>query len=139
MAFGGGSWPQTCRVCTSKTNPDASRLRQEWGCDAPTEAPQFEVACVVCDGKDSSCQDCGGSGRVAYHRCPFHYVQPIHWDLCRAADLLEDGVLPAAGGWADQAATFVDGLMLVRRWRAEYRKKAEERAAEKARRRRGNR
>lgn len=109
-------------------------MRLEWGCEVPTEAPQFEVDCPFCEGLDPACADCGGKGALVFHRCPFALIGPDHLAICRAADLLAHGLLPAAGGWAEQSAPFVDALLLVRRQQAEYQRKAHERAREKARR-----
>lgn len=133
MAFGGHAWRQSCRVCKSTTNKDAGRLRLEWGCEAPTPAAQFEVACPFCEGLDPACADCGGRGRLEFHRCPFSLIGPEHLAVCRAADLLAHGLLPAAGGWAEQAAPFVDALLIVRRLQAEYQRKAQEDAQRRAR------
>lgn len=76
--------------------------------------PQFEIDCPVCKGMDAACQDCAGAGVIEYHRCPNTMFGPEHVDIVRGAGLLEVGVLPASGGWADQAATWIDAVGVVR-------------------------
>lgn len=127
MFFGGGRFPQTCNVCQDSTNPQAAQLRAEWGCDAPTVHPQFSMECPRCEGHSTGCQDCGGTGQIDVHRCPRTFVAPVHVEICRAAALVEVGVLPEPGGFADQAATCVDALGIVVSAREEYREQERKR------------
>lgn len=89
-------------------------MRAEWGCDAETEQPQAELECPFCLGLDPTCQDCGGRGQIDLHRCPNTYFGPEHADVVRSVALLEVGLLPVTGGWAEQAATWVDAIGVVR-------------------------
>jgi len=49
-------------------------------------------------------------------------------DICSAVVLLEAGVLPVAGGWCDQAATFVQAVLIVSAEKAEYDRRRIEKA-----------
>ena len=104
-------------------------MRAERGCDAPTERVQFEIDCPTCRGKEpacSGCGDCDGHGTLQFHRCMRSFYGQEHIDVIRGVSLLELGVLPAAGGWADQAATWVDAVGIVRRELDDYRRKSRE-------------
>ena len=39
----------------------------------------------------------------------------VDHEICRAASLLEIGLLPSSGGWAEQSATFLDAVSIVLR------------------------
>lgn len=111
-------------MCSNQCHPDRERLRREWGCDAPTAEPQFAIECYVCSGLDPSCSECSGHGQIEFHRCPNTFVRDEHREIVRSASFLEAGVLPAAGGWADQAATWIDAVCLVSAEVAKYRRNA---------------
>lgn len=113
-----GGFEQSCTECRKEGSEEQ---RKAWGCDAPTEAPQFTLEpCPICRGEDDECPDCGGSGRLDVYRCPFALIEPRHTEICQAVEFLEVGILPGAGGWADQPATFVDALILCQHERASY-------------------
>ncbi len=137
MAFGGHAWRQSCRVCRDHSNPDSARLRREWGCDEPTPEPQFELECPDCEGLHATCSTCSGSGVLSMHRCPLSVATAEHWAIIRAVDMLQHGVLPDAGGWAEQAGTCIDAMVLVlgARRRIEKRKRDREKAETTTRRR----
>lgn len=101
-------------------NPERERLREFWGCDAPTETPQFSAKCPFCKGKRVKCPHCDGTGDIDFHRCPHSYVGAREHEICQAVVMMESGILPHPGGWTDQAATFVDAAMLVASERAHY-------------------
>lgn len=65
-------------------------------------------------------------------------VGPSEIEAVNAALLMDRGVLPDAGGWSDQSATFVAAYPLLRReiehWRAVHEKEASERARRQQRR-----
>lgn len=113
----------------------AAAMRKQWGCDAATKETQFTLQCLTCEGLDAKCPECKGTGTVEYHRCPHTYVDPQHWSIVRAVGMADRGLMPAAGGWADQSATFVDALNLVRAEQRKYERAASKRAADAARRR----
>lgn len=87
----------------------------------------------------ADCPECEGSGQIQINRCPHVLVQRVHLDVCQGAELIELGILPVAGGWAEQSATFFDALVLVLREKAGYEKqrakREQERAAREAKRR----
>lgn len=100
-----------------------------WGCDEPTREPQFWIEpCPHCNGKNQDCE-CKGSNRMPVHRCPNAMATARDFDVLRSAVLTgESGVLPDAGGWNDQAATYVEAYPIARteiaHWRAVAEKKA---------------
>lgn len=85
---------------------------------------QFEIDCPQCRGQDASCPDCEGYGKQQFHRCKHTFYSQEHLDVVRSVSMLECGVLPCAGGWTDQAATWVDAVGIVRSEIDEYRRKA---------------
>jgi hypothetical protein len=99
-------------------------MREQWGCVAPTEQPQFCLECEACGGTDAACPACKGKGEIDYHRCPNALVEDSHWSAVRGLVLAERGLLPAAGGWADQAGSFLDALQLLRREQVKIEEKA---------------
>jgi hypothetical protein len=83
----------------------------------------------VCAGKNASCEHCAGSNRMAVYRCPNALVDANSTATLRAAALAEQsGVLPDAGGWQDQAATFVQAFPVaqqeLRHWQEVARRRA---------------
>jgi hypothetical protein len=101
-------------------------VRAERGCDEPTERVQFEIVCPACRGKDPACQECGGHGSLQFHRCPHSFYGREHMDVIRSVSFLECGVMPSAGGWADQSATWVDAVGIVRSEIDDYRRRESE-------------
>ena len=99
-------------------------MRAERGCDAPTAAVQFDLDCPWCRGASQECREGDGSGKLQFHRCIHTFFGSEHLDIVRGVSLLECGVLPCAGGWTDQAATWVDAVGIVRREIDDYRRKA---------------
>lgn len=59
-------------------------------------------------------------------------------EVCRAAELLEHGVLPDPGGWQDQSAVGCDAIELAFGELCRWRRVAEKEAVEQARRQFGN-
>lgn len=49
------------------------------------------------------------------HRCPNQLISNRELEAVQAAALVEHGHLPDAGGWQDQAATFVEAYPLLMR------------------------
>lgn len=94
--------------------------------------------CPFCYGRREDCEHCSGTDKVPIFRCPNQLVKRAHLDYVTACVMTERGILPDAGGWQDQPATFLAAFPIVmdevRRWREIARKKAE---ADAARRRRG--
>ena len=110
-------------------------MRREWGCDEPTTEPQAELTpCPACNGKDAECPRCDGSNRMPVYRCPNTLVKQQHLDVVQQVALMESGVLPDAGGWMEQAATFTAAYPIVQREIQHWRRVAEEQAARKAQR-----
>lgn len=99
-------------------------MRAERGCDEPTERVQFEIDCPSCRGEDAKCPDCEGYGKQQFHRCMHSMFGQQHLDIVRSVPFLECGVLPCAGGWTDQSATWVDAVGIVRSEIDAYRRKA---------------
>jgi hypothetical protein len=72
------------------------------------------------------CATCGGTGLVQMRRCPSAIATPEASRAVEAAQLVESGILPVAGGWRDQAALFTDAARIVLHARARYRQKLTE-------------
>ena len=79
------------------------------GCDKPTDHPQYQIECPVCSG--ARCGYCDLTGTIVSYRCP-------NAELAEAPEVVRfvnffnqffegKGILPSAGGWADQPATFL--------------------------------
>jgi hypothetical protein len=82
-----GAVPQrNCAECTED-------LRCEFGCTEDTERREHWLRLE-------------GGGFIK--RCPMALVGPHELRAVQYASLIECGVLPDAGGWLDQAATFCD-------------------------------
>lgn len=126
MAFGGRDLPQSCRLC-APTLPEGPANRAAWGCDQDSAELQFAIVCPFCDGQATSCTDCKGAGQLEYHRCPFSQTEPVHWAIVRAVGMMDTGLLPGGGGWAEQPATFVEAAALVRKVRNQLEAKRRER------------
>lgn len=110
--------PQTCARC--RTSPE---LRKEWGCDEPAARSTWTLTCWRCGGEDEKCEVCAGRREVDQFRCPQSMAGPHERAVCASADLLEVGILPVAGGWEDQAATFCDAVRIALHERAGYRER----------------
>jgi len=123
-----GGFEQDCNRCKN----DAT-LRRKWGCDGPTALPEHRavISCLDCAGRDPACKSCQGSNRVELLECPWRLIEPKHRSAVDAALQAEHGMLPAAGGVHDQAATFVQALPILRNEVLFWRRKAIERATEK--------
>lgn len=62
------------------------------------------------------CATCGGDvSGLPLHQCPTALLAACREvaQVRNATDLLQLGILPAGGGWHDQAATFVDACTLL--------------------------
>lgn len=117
-----GGLPQSCQQCRHPEH--GPERRKQWGCDEPTEWEQLVADCVVCSGKSETCSHCNGEGKVRYYRCPNTLLKRDAADVCRAALMFEQGVLPVGGGWAEQSAPFIDALSIARSELAHYRRMA---------------
>ena len=117
-----GGLPQNCHQCRHPEH--GPELRKQWGCNEPTEWEQMVADCVVCSGKSLTCPHCKGEGKIRYHRCPNTLLKRDAADVCRAALMFEQSVLPVAGGWAEQSAVFIDALAIARAELAHYRRLA---------------
>lgn len=129
----------SCDVCQPQPNEteterdDRRALRAKWGCDRTSDKTGLEIECVVCPERQArqGCAACEGTGKIQILRCPHVLVQRVHLDICQGAELIELGLLPVAGGWADQSATFFDALVLVLREKAGYEKQRAKRERER--------
>lgn len=118
--------PQDCRVCR---RPEGLEHRPRWGCDGPsTEGTLFEFDCVRCAGTDPKCGRCGGGGVERATRCPNAVVTQISWQVLEYLTLAELGILPVAGGWEDQSATFLQAFRFASSERAKIERRLEEAA-----------
>lgn len=125
-APGGKRWDADCRECH---DPEK---RKQWGCDAETDDPVVELSpCPFCEGVDTECDHCAGTNYVPIRRCPNRLVTARERGAVMAAAQVELGILPDAGGWLDQAHTFVQAYPLlaqeIERWREYAREQARKR------------
>lgn len=142
LRFGGAAAKieATCQLCREPEDESADEraerlaLRASWGCDEPTETEQLALDCWVCPPKRprAACRTCGGSGTVQLFRCPWSQVDAAALQICDALPLLDLGLLPTPGGWADQAATWYDATVLALQERATYEEIERERQKRKA-------
>ena len=79
-------------------------MRKAWGCDAPSEAPVYTRTCMACQGASEACGECGGRGQVTRYRCPASESDQMGAIVVRTLANTQNGILPAAGGWANQSA-----------------------------------
>lgn len=107
-----GDTPPPCTRCERDAN-----LRVEFGCDAPAPTPVVTLACGVCGGRSPDCGTCGGSNKVGFFRCPRSVVETERPDVGIMFRLFrqyrEHGVLPAAGGLADQTLNVLTSFEVV--------------------------
>lgn len=124
MHFGHPRPPFDCRVCRRDEDK-----RTEWGCDLEldpeTAEPVDQFSCWRCKPfyEDPECTVCAGSGRWRVYRCPNVLLEGFELtahQVCQDAILLDTGILPAAGGWSDQAASWVAAVTFVAGQRAQY-------------------
>lgn len=126
MSDGGGDFTQDCHQCHDEG------LRKQWGCDAPTDEPQFWIGpCVWCYGRNATCTHCAGDNRIAVHRCPHALATPALVDVVQTVALAEQGILPDVGGWVDQATTWVQAFPVVSNEIARTRARKQEQAAKR--------
>lgn len=96
--------------------------------------PLLEARCPYCGG--NGCDACGGCGQIRVTRCPHAEGDETDWsDVARAIDamtLIEARFLPAAGGWDDQTAAFVECVRLCSGFFAECKRERAEEEAKKA-------
>lgn len=120
---------QDCNQCK-----DDPKLRKAWGCDGPTATDECaaEIACPACNGRPVTCSHCDTSGVVRFRRCPWQLIGFEHSELVMFAVRSEQGLLPAPGGFYDQAATFCDAFDFARNELAEWRELLNERAQREA-------
>lgn len=73
---------------------------------------------------------CGGDPvGIPLHRCPGATVDRECLEVCRMVSLAEVGILPLAGGWRDQPATFADAFWILLTEKREHEREASERHA----------
>lgn len=114
--------------------------RRAWGCDEPAPEPVLWIEpCPFCAGRNPACDQCSGTDRVPIMRCPQRLVTQRELSAVSAALLVERGVLPDAGGWEQQAHTFVAAFPLLCSEIAHWRQVASQRAIEQAKQKRGRR
>lgn len=120
-----GAFKQDCNECKHD-----AQLRQAYGCEGPTADAEasIELLCPACHGKAATCSHCQGEGRIVIRRCPWQIISATHVEAVMAGLRLENGILPAEGGWLDQAHTFCEIYPTVRNEIAHHRAKAQERA-----------
>jgi hypothetical protein len=82
----------------------------------------LELDCWTCDSRQPrpNCPTCKGTGRVDLQRCPWSQVSGAALQVCDSLALLDLGVLPMSGGWAEQAAPWYDAAVIALQERAEY-------------------
>lgn len=117
----------------------AEELRAEYGCDAPARAPVLYVTCSACWGRGCEvpegtpaphCED----GSFPLYRCPGKLVEGRR-DVQRVFWHLQQDELPAAGGLADQAGTFIEARRIYQHERGVLeRERAEKEERERIRR-----
>jgi len=120
-----------CRLCH---RPGNETLRREWGCDGEARRDLYEIGCSRCDGTDPGCSSCKGRGEVGVRKCPGRLLskRPDVARLVQAYMQLDGrSVLPVAGGWCDQAASFVDACAIIENERNRIRE-GEEKARERS-------
>lgn len=61
-------------------------------------------ACDVCLGSDAACTACAGRGESIRYRCPASEAGELGGLVVRALAQQQNGLLPAAGGWAQQTS-----------------------------------
>lgn len=123
-----GSFEQSCHEC--KRNPE---MRAKWGCDAPLSEPVITLhPCPACGGQDPECEHCSGTNDCPIHRCPHALVEPVHFEVLRDSARAEQGILPEAGGWIDQANCFTQAWPIAMQELNHWREVARERASRQA-------
>ena len=132
---------QTCTLCSpdpDETDEEIAERRQRrarWGCDGPCDPSlRYRIDCVRCPPTRprKQCRECHGTGYIEYDRCPFQVVPDDVWDICTSADLLQNSILPGEGGFADQAAKWLDAVTFVLREKAQWDERKRETARRKA-------
>lgn len=86
------------------------------------------MRCETCGGYpgNEACTRCKGTGYAALHRCP-NVVIGRDLGLARffeCFDLIQQGVLPVAGGWLDQTHRFAEYVKIATIARADMRKES---------------
>lgn len=92
--------------------------------------------CPYCVGPLPSCPLCKGKNVVEFFRCPNVLLTPAAMEAVRAAAMVEVGILPDAGGWMDQAYTFVRAFPVIAKQAAFWKDREAESARRKAQQRR---
>ena len=73
----------------------------------------------MCDGSDDNCQAHCNKGTLEFRRCPNAVLPEEAYRIVMYANLIETGLLPVAGGLEEQAATFMQAMMIVLAKKAE--------------------
>lgn len=81
---------RTCAACTEAQ-------KREYGC---TEDTEHQEHWITIEGE-------------VIKRCPASLVGPVALRVVQYGALIESGVLPDAGGWLDQAATYTDAALIA--------------------------
>lgn len=107
---------RTAASCAACRRPEFAARRKAWGCDEPTPQKLFSVPCHACPDltyPEPGCATCNGTGWRDVHRCPMPAVGGAA-HVARAVLAAEQvGILPAAGGWLDQVASFERASRIV--------------------------
>jgi hypothetical protein len=57
-------------------------------------------------------------------QCPYRLVTQKHTSLIQDFSLIESGILPCAGGWGDQSASWVKAMYIIAAAKKEFKKDA---------------
>lgn len=125
-----------CSVCRLPKN---KTRRERWGCDAPVTVTVFKIGCAC--GGEVDCAKCKGLGVIDMHRCPNSIVadgdrvevQRVATFLRTYAEYDARNVLPAPGGFGDQAASWCEAVQVADQERGRWEKIRHEAMAKEAR------
>ena len=106
-----GRIQQSCKVCTIDAEETRS-LRRLWACDETATHEVARIPCPWCVG--DGCERCG-DGTIGLRDCPQRLLRETAGIgvALRASAMIERGLLPVAGGYADQSATLLAAVSIV--------------------------
>lgn len=78
-------------------------------------------------GSGAPCDRCEGTGQVEVHRCPRAISDPMARRVIGYVNMLEAGILPVAGGWEDQSASFAEAAAVAMAARADIEERTQAR------------
>lgn len=74
----------------------------------------FRSTCPTCLGGSLDCAACEGVGKKEWHRCPASFVTRDVWQLLDSYTAYDaHHVLPAPGGWMDQARAWAQWVRII--------------------------